>query len=172
MTWDAYNRRKEALREVLAIADRRREDAHATELLNDVEGAKLAFVNEAELLLDVQMTWYQRLSGQLDRTLSVGAKDLETFTIDAWTEAAAAMPGARALLDANADMPELQKAFAKELEFLGRSAGIPGNDPDLIGHGQRIKETAKEGVVHIREIPAIPDTPAGLFARIREALAA
>jgi len=64
MTWDAYNRRKEALREALAIADRRQEEVSATELLGTVEGASLAFANEAELLLDVQMTWYQRLSGQ------------------------------------------------------------------------------------------------------------
>lgn len=169
MTWDAYNRRKVALREVLAIADRRRGETAATELLDTVEGANLAFTNEAELLLDVQMTWFQRLSGQMDRTLSMGAEDLETLTIAAWADAAAEMPGARALLDANAELPELQKAFAKEFEFLGRSAGVPANHPDLNGHGLRVKQTAKANVV---EIPVIPDTPAGLFARIREALAA
>lgn len=172
MTWDAYNRRKEALREVLAIADRRREEVSANELLHTVEGANLAFTNEVGLLLDVQMTWFQRLSGQLDRTLSAAAEDLETVVTNAWTDAAAEMPGARALLDANANTPELQKAFKKELEFLGRSAGVPGNHPDLIAHGQRIKDAAREGVVYIAQIPEIPDTPAGLFARIREALAA
>ena len=54
MTWDDYNRRKEALREALAIADRRREEVSATELLGTVEGASLAFANEAELLLDTR----------------------------------------------------------------------------------------------------------------------
>ena len=171
MTWDAYNRRKEALREVLTIADRHREEVSATELLDTVEGANRAFTNVAELLLEVQMNWYQRLSGQVDRTLSVGAEDLETVVTKAWTDAAAQMPGARALIDAHADMPELQKAFAKEHEFLGRSAGVPGNHPDLTGHGQRIKETAREDVVYA-DIWEVPDTPAGLFARIREALAA
>lgn len=172
MTWDAYNRRKDALREVLAIADRRREEATASNLLNTVEGADLAFANEVDMLFDVQMIWFQRLSGQLDRTLSAGAEDLEIVVINAWADAAAQMPGARALLDANADLPELCKAFAKELEFLGRSAGIAGNRGDLIGHGQRLKEAARDDAaahVHIREIP---DTPAGLLARIREALAA
>jgi len=172
MTWDAYNRRKEALREVLTIADRHREGVTATELLNTVDGANRAFANEAELLLDVQMNWFQRLSGQMDRVLSEGAENLETLTTNAWIAAATEMPGTRALLDANADMPELRKAFAKEAEFLARSAGIPGNHPDLIDHGQRIRTTAREGVFYGPVIPEIPDTPAGLLARIREALAA
>ena len=169
MTWDAYNRRKIALHDVLAIADRRREEVNATMLLDSVESANHAFANVAELLLDVQMSWFQRLSGQMDRTFGVGADDLETFTINAWSEAAAEMPGARALLDTHANMPELQRAFTMELEFLGRSAGTPANHPDLIAHGRRIMRTAKINVV---EIPVVPDTPAGLFARIREALAA
>ena len=38
MTWDAYNRRKEILRDLLAIADRRR-DMTLTELLDTVDGA-------------------------------------------------------------------------------------------------------------------------------------
>lgn len=169
MTWDAYNRRKEALREVLAIADRRREEATATELLNEVEGAKAAFGDEVELLLDLQMNWYQHLSGQLDRTLSVGADDLEALTIDAWSTIASERPGTRVLLDAGEDRAEMHLAFAKEHEFLGRSAGIPGDHPDLLAHGRRIKEAARGQVV---DIPVIPDTPAGLFNRIRGAFAA
>lgn len=172
MTWDAYHRRKDALREVLAIADRRREETTATELLDTVDGAKLAFANDIELLFDVQMSWHQRLSGQLDRTLSAGAEDLEHVVTNAWSDAAAEMPGARTLLDANATRPELQKAFAKELEFLGRSAGIPGNHDDLIGHGQRIKAAARQDVHFASVVPEIPDTPAGLLDRIRGALAA
>ena len=169
MTWDAYNRRKEALREVLAIADRRREESTATELLAEVEGANHAFVNEAELLLDMQMNWYQHLSGQMDRSLSLDAEDLETVAINAWHEVAAQMPGARTLLDGNVDMPELQKAFAHEHNLLARAAGIPANHPDLAGHGNRIKETAR---MTMEYAPVIPDTPAGIFARIRETLAA
>lgn len=173
MTWDAYNRRKIALREVLAIADLDREGANATQLLERVEGANAAFDNEVELLRDVQMNWYQRLSGQLDRTLSEGAADLETLTIDAWAAAAAEMPGARALLDANEDQPELGKAFTKERDFLGRSAGIPGSHPDLMAHGQRIKDAARsQYIANAVDIAEIPDTPAGLFSRIREAFAA
>ncbi|MGZ5371705.1 hypothetical protein [Aeromicrobium sp.] len=175
MTWDAYNRRKNALREVLAIADRHRSGRHreitATELLAEAEGANSAFANVDELLLEVQMNWFQRLSGRLDRGLGVGAEDLEADVTSAWAEIAAEMPGTRALLDANADMPALQRAYAKEHEFLARSAGVRGHYPDLIGHGQRIRETARESVVHA-DIPEIPDTPAGLFTRIREALAA
>lgn len=167
MTWDAYNRRKEILREVLAIADRRREEVTATVLLESVEGAKDAFVDEVDLLLDVQMNWYQRLSGQLDR--AVDGVDLESLTIRAWSDAAAEQPGTRALLDANGDLPDMRMAFAKEHELLGRSAGIPSQHREVLAHGKRIKDAAREQVV---EVPVIPDTPAGIFARIREAFAA
>ena len=69
MTWNAYNRRKEVLREMLAIADQRRNDITLTDLLDTVDGGREVFSNETELLFDMQMNWFQRLSGQLDRLL-------------------------------------------------------------------------------------------------------
>ena len=143
MTWDAYNRRKAALREVLAIADRRREDVTATELLAEVESANQAFGTEAELLLDTQMIWYQALSGRMDEMLTLGADDPETGAVKAWHHVASTMPGARSLLDAHDDLPELQTAFFKEHEFMALAAGVPANHPDLDGHGARIKNLAK-----------------------------
>ncbi len=104
MTWDAYNRRKSALRGVLQLADRRREDT-ADELLDATPGAREAFGDELSLLFDVQMAWYQRLSGQLDRTVLEGDAPA-TVAVEAWVAAAAAMPGARALLDAHRDRPQ------------------------------------------------------------------
>ena len=65
MTWDAYNRRTPVLREVLAVADRRR-DITVDEALETVPEAQHVFEDTTDLLLDVQMRWFQRLSGQME----------------------------------------------------------------------------------------------------------
>jgi hypothetical protein len=176
MTWDAYNRRKSALREILALADRRRDDT-ADQLLDAVPGARDAFGDDLSLLFDVQMAWYQRLSGQLDRTVLEGAVPA-TIAVEAWVAAAADMPGARALLDANADRPELAKAFAKERALLAVSAGVPSLHPRLVAEGQRLVDAAQERV----EYPAVESLPpldgrsenrtTAFIARLRNALAA
>lgn len=169
MTWNAYNRRKEVFHEVLAIADRRREGVTATELLAEVSSADRAFTSEVDLLLDAQMVWAQALASQMDRTVFLGAGTLESGAIAAWQSAAFELPGLRALLDSAVGRPEMQKAFAKEHEFLARAVGVPTGHPDLDNHGRRVKETAARTMVHA---PAVPDSPASLFGRLREALVA
>jgi hypothetical protein len=146
MTWDAYNRRKETLRDLLAIADRRR-DLTLTELLDTVDEGRNAFANETELLFDLQMTWFQRLSGQLDRLVTESVETPELMAVTAWVNTAAEMPGARALLDAHIHETALAKAFAKEQSFLAASAGVPMSHPDLTVHGRRIMNSARESVV-------------------------
>lgn len=176
MTWDAYNRRKSALRDVLQQADRRRTDG-ADDLLDRVPGAREAFGDDLSLLFDVQMAWYQRLSGQLDRTVLEGSSPA-TIAVEAWVAAAADMPGARALLDANRDRPELAKAFAKERALLAVSAGVSSWHPDLVGQGDRLVEQARDLAVY----PAVESMPplerdgegrtSAFLARLRNALAA
>ena len=145
MTWDAYNRRKEVLREMLEVADRH-PNVTLTDLLDTVDGGREAFANETELLFDIQMTWFQRLSGQLDRLVTESVDTPEIMAITAWVNAAGEMPGARALLDAHADASALHKAYAKEQEFLAASAGVPANHPELSRHGQRLQDSARESV--------------------------
>ncbi|WP_067855659.1 MULTISPECIES: hypothetical protein [Aeromicrobium] len=174
MTWDAYNRRKSALREVLQLADRRREDT-ADQLLDATPGAREAFGDELSLLFDVQMAWYQRLSGQLDRTVLEGDAPA-TVAVEAWVAAAAAMPGARALLDAHRDRPELAKAFAKEQALLAVSAGVSSWHPDLLGQGERIVAEARDRAVHA-PVDTLPSRDgegraSAFIARLRNALAA
>lgn len=164
MSWDAYNRRKEVLHHVLVIADRRRGGATATDLLAEVAGAIDVFGNEVELLLDTQMIWYQALSGRMDQMLLLGAADPEAGAIAAWHDIAALMPGVRALLDANTDNPDLQRAYAKEREFLALAAGVPANHPDLEGHGERIKRRACAAAVYD---PYEPPRESSFFSRIR-----
>ncbi|AXT85663.1 hypothetical protein C6I20_10980 [Aeromicrobium sp. A1-2] len=173
MTWDAYNRRKETLRDMLAIADERR-DVTLTELLDTLDGDHLAFANETELLFDLQMAWFQRLSGQMDRLVTEGQETPELMAVTAWVDTAAQMPGARALLDSHRNDPALAKAFAKELSFLAMSAGVPMNHPDRTDHGRRIMDSARESaitpVVSVKE-PA-DESQHGLMARLRSVIAA
>ena len=166
MTWNAYNRRKEVLREILAIADKRRE-LSITDLLDTVDGAREAYPTETELLFDVQMSWFQRLSGQLDRQLSEGVDTPEIMAVSAWVNAASEMPGARTLLDAEIDNPALGKAFAKELTLLAASAGVPWNHPDLNGHGQRLQDSARESVVYAEPVEAETAESGSLLSKLR-----
>lgn len=166
MTWNAYNRRKEVLREMLAIADQRR-DITLTELLDTVDGGREAYANETELLFDLQMNWFQRLSGQLDRLLVEGGDTREIMAVSAWVNAASEMPGARTLLDAELDNPALGKAFAKELTLLAASAGVPWNHPDLNGHGERLRDSARESVVYADVVEDEEPRSGSLMSKLR-----
>lgn len=170
MTWDAYYRRKDALREMLEIADRRR-DVTLDELLDVVDPSRSTFATATDALFELQMTWFHRLGGHLERQ-SAGSDDPRAAAVRAWVAAAHDLPGARALLDAHADEPALRKAFAKELAFLAASAGTLTHDLDLTGHGRRIQDSARESLA-ADPVPELPDAGRpGLVARLRGALAA
>ncbi len=169
MTWDAYNRRKSVLREMLAIADRR-PGTTLTELLDTVDGAHEAFPAETDALFELQMTWFQRLSGQMDRLLSGEHESPDLVPVTAWVTTAAELPGARALLDAHLDEPALRKAFAKELAYLAMSAGsVVGSD--LTTHGRRIQQAARERLA-AEPVPPEDEARPGLITRLRNAIAA
>ena len=170
MTWDAYHRRKNVLREMLAIADRR-PGTTLTELLDSVVGAREAFPTDVDALFDVQMTWFQRLSGQMDRLLSGEHESPDLVPVTAWVTTAAELPGARALLDAHRDEPALRTAFAKELAYLAMSAGsVVGNE--LTTHGRRIQETARDRLAAAPAVPADDSARPGLITRLRNVIAA
>jgi hypothetical protein len=175
MTWDAYHRRKAALRDLLAIADRRR-DMTLTDLLDTVDQGREAFANETELLFDLQMAWFQHLSGQLDRLISESVESPALMAVTAWVDTAATMPGACALLDAHRHDPLLAKAFAKEQSLLASSAGVPMSHPDLLGQGRRIMDSARESLVVAdrsgteNRLEAEPCP--GLVAKLRSVIAA
>nr|MCW2727797.1 hypothetical protein [Aeromicrobium sp.] len=170
MTWDAYHRRKVVLREMLAVADRQR-DITLTELLDTLDGAREAFPTETDALFELQMAWFQRLSGQMDRLLEEDSVSPGLVPITAWVTTAADLPGARALLDAHRDEPALRKAIAKELAYLAMSAGVPVNAADLRVHGQRIQDTARSTAADAPPV-AVDQPRAGLIARLRGVIAA
>lgn len=176
MTWDAYHRRKNLLREFLVIADRDR-DVTLTELLDTLDPQRLVLEDETAALFEIQMAWFQRLSGHIDRlTTTGGGETPEMVAVAAWATTAAELPGARALLDAHVDTPALAKAFAKERTFIAASAGVAANHPDLGGHGERIITSARAEVARPTPTP-MPETrdeaqPQGLIARLRSVIAA
>ena len=169
MTWDAYNRRVPVLREVLAVADRRR-DITVDEVFEIVPDAQHVFDDTTDLLLDLQMRWFQRLNGQLELQLSEGSDDPEQTAIDAWKTAAAAMPGGRALLDTNLRRPEMAKALAHENRFMAIAAGVPDEHPELESRGRFVVEKARDSAIYDRAEEGEPSS--GLMARLRHALAA
>jgi hypothetical protein len=91
--------------------------------------------------------------------------------VTAWVDAAADLPGARALLDAHRDEPALRKAFAKELAYLAMSAGVPTRDLDVVVQGRRIQDAAREAVAALPAAPLDAPRPS-LMSRLRSVIAA
>lgn len=177
MTWDAYHRRKDLLREIFAMADRDR-DLTLTVLLDSCDPQRRVLEDETAALFEIQMAWFQRLSGHMDRLATSGGQTPELVAVAAWAATAAELPGARALLDAHADVPALAKAFAKERSFIAASAGVPAHHGDLGARGERIITAARAEVS--RPAPASEQPPEvqhqtqhqGLIARLRSLIAA
>ena len=177
MTWDAYHRRKELLREIFAMADRHPDRTSLSSVLDAVDPHRLVLEDETAALFEIQMVWFQRLSGHIDRLTSEGGEAPALVAVAAWAASAAELPGARALLDAHSDSTELAAAFAKERAFIAASAGIPANDPNLDGRGERIIAAARIDAaalpVHQPAPEALDDEQRqGLIARLRSAIAA
>ena len=175
MTWDAYHRRQDALRDLLALADRRTESS-LEDLLETVPGARQAYPDPDLVLLDAQMAFVQRLRGGVDLALGDDlesmAADREEIVVQAWAETADRMPGARALLDAAESDGRLATAFGKERVVLAELAGSIVRGPRLLEHGERIRRKARRRVTRRAGDPTDANVRQGLFGRLRDALAA
>lgn len=175
MTWDAYHRRQDALRDVLALADRRSEPC-LDDLLGTVPGARQAYPDPDLALLDAQMAFVQRLRGAVDLALGddldPAASEREEIVVQAWAQTADRMPGARALLDVAEADGRLAVAFHKERVILAGLAGSTVRGPRLAEHGDRIRRKARRRVTRRAGDPTEENVRQGLFGRLREALAA
>ena len=101
MTWDAYHRRDEVLRTVIAEADARGDGTLPIEL----PGVAETFGDELALIGALQMRWHTRLAGMIERELMDQPRDLESAVMSAWRRTAAELSGIRAVLDAHATAP-------------------------------------------------------------------
>lgn len=171
MTWDAYNRRKAALREIFTIVDRRR-DLTPTDLIDRVDPQREAFDDEGWMLLEIQSAWFQRLSGMLDRLTSEIEASPTTVAVDAWVATAAEMPGARSLLDAHLDEPMLAKGLASERAMMAAVAGAHGKGDALITEARAKTIYPIRTAVEAVDVDGGGSGPTGFVARLKSVLAA
>lgn len=126
MTWDAFHRRGEVLRDVLAHAEARRDGRLPMELAGVAE----TFGDELTLLGALQLRWHTLLAGSIERELMSRPTDLETAVTEAWVRTAVEMPGLRAILDACTERPSspemaqaLDTARRKDWTLMAAMAG-------------------------------------------------
>lgn len=178
MTWTAFHRRADVLREVTDEADLRRDGTLPTHL----PGVPETFHDDLDLIGALQVRWYTRLAGAVERTLAREPMDLDVAVRDAWLDTAEALPGIRAILDRHADQPSsaamadaLRTARAKERVLLAVMAGRASqSDAHAEEAGHRIEAAARAAYRPGDGLPA-PSQPAGsasFVERLKAALAA
>ena len=169
MTWDAQHRRDSVLRDVMTAADTRRD---GTLPWGDVAGTEAAFGTPEELVAALQMRWHTRLSGAIERELTEQPWDLERAVVHAWRGLCADMPGVRAVLDAHAEEPAMQRARRKEWTLLATASGLTGMaDAEAARVGQQVERRARTIRVE-KTVPAQEREARGWLTRLRHALAA
>jgi hypothetical protein len=167
MTWDAHRTRDSVLREVMTLADARR-DGH---LPWDATGADQVFDSRADLLGALQMRWHTRLSGAIERELAEQPWDLGQAVVHAWRGVSADMPGVRAVLDAHTEEPAMQRARRKEWTLLATASGLTGmDDPGAVEIGRAVEQRAR--AVRVQKAAPAEAAPQGWLRRLRHALAA
>jgi hypothetical protein len=174
MTWTSFHHRGEILRNVIDVANARRDGR----LPMDVEGVGATFDDELDLLCTLQLKWHTRLAGRIERQLMTEPLDLEAAVVDAWHGVADELPGVRAILDAYRAQPTdaemahaIGKSLAKEQILLAVMAGRSSvSDERAIPVGARIEERARTSYAP-PSLDLRPGRPS-LLDRIRAVLAA
>ncbi|MEO5708591.1 MAG: hypothetical protein ABIQ59_02050 [Nocardioidaceae bacterium] len=147
MTWDAFHHRGDVLRDVVDEAIRRHDGALPTEL----PGVTERFGDESALVAALQLRWYTRLAGHVERALMDQPDDLETAVVSAWRAAADELDGVRRVLDAQRETPAtpeiaeaLHKADRKDAVLMAAMAGLASpSDPGAVRIGERLEATAR-----------------------------
>ena len=148
MTWDAFHRRGEVLRNVLDYAETHRDGVLPMEL----PGVAETFGDEVTLLGALQLRWHTRLAGAIERELMGQPMELETAVVTAWRRTAADLAGLRAILDTCTEAPVseemarmLDKAHRKDWTLMAAMAGkaSPADDA-AAGVGRAIERKARQ----------------------------
>jgi hypothetical protein len=157
MTWDAFHRRGEVLRNVLEYAETHRDGALPMEL----PGVAETFGDELTLLGALQLRWHTRLAGAIERELMGQPMDLESAVMTAWRKTATELSGLRSILDAYTEVPPseelaqmLDKAHRKDWTLMAAMAGKASpSDQGAARVGRAIEQEAREAY---RPSPARP----------------
>jgi len=117
MSWDDYDRRRTAIKAVLAYAT---EHPAAGLPFEDLPEVRATFADRRELVLALQYHWTQALWARIElRSLDAGRGrlvDAQDLARAAWTDCAVAHPVLRRLLDCYRD--ELGPSLLREQELL------------------------------------------------------
>jgi hypothetical protein len=176
MTWKSFHSRGEILRDVITVANERRDGR----LPMDVEGVAETFGDELTLLGALQLRWHARLVGRIERELMHQPMDLEDAVVAAWHATAEELPGVLAVVDhyraepADAAMADaMAKSSDKERILLAMMAGrVSAPDATAVRVGAAIESRARATYRPVRvPAPRRADQPT-LLGRLRAALAA
>lgn len=161
MTWTTFHHRGEVLRTVIEQSNLRLDGR----LPMDVQGVTETFGSETELLAALQLRWYTRLSGRIERQLLSQPWDLEQAVARAYRETVEELPGVRAMLDHYTEHPVddvMAEALAKgnrtEWTMLAVMAGRAGQDDAAAPRiGREIATRAKTAYRPQRRRAAAPE---------------
>jgi hypothetical protein len=157
MGWNDFYRRRDAINQVIELADRGGDGNLRWERVAD------AFPDEAALLTALHYKWTKLLTGQTELALNDYDDKVDAVT-EAWRSTAAQHPALRRILDAHADNQALQTALVTEQRMLAYAAGLaePGDSP---------QDTAKVGHTVLTLIRTAPQAGGrrrtGAFERFR-----
>ena len=175
MTWTTHHNRGHVLREIEAVTAERRDGL----LPMDLDGVTAVFDDEMDILAALQLRWYTRLAGMIERELfdAVDA-DLEAAVIHAWHLTNDELPGVRAVLDhyaANPTNDVMRQALAtgrlKEQHLVALMAGLGGYGHELsIAVGGRLEARARETYISARHIAEVHERTT-IFDRVRALVA-
>lgn len=175
MTWNSFHSRGEILRDVIAVANRRRDGV----LPLDIDGVAEVFDDELTLLGALQLRWHTRLAGRIEHELMQQPMDLEQAVIAAWHATADELPGVLAILDRHRSEPRdaataaaMATSASKDRILLAMMAGrVSVSDDAAVRVGAGIERRAwasyqpQRVATHRGEQPRLLD-------RIKAALAA
>ncbi|GAW50075.1 MULTISPECIES: hypothetical protein [unclassified Nocardioides] len=179
MTWKSFHSRGEILRDVIAVANRRRDGA----LPLDVDGVADVFDDDLTLLGDLQLRWHTRLAGRIERELLQQPMDLEKAVVAAWHATADELPGVLAILDRyradrhgapldQATADAMATSTAKERILLAMMAGrVSVADDRAVRVGAEIERRARASYQPQRSVTHRGEQTR-LLDRIKAALAA
>jgi hypothetical protein len=147
MTWAAFHRRGEVLRNVLDHAETHRDGA----LPMEMPGVAETFGDDVTLLGALQLRWHTHLAGAIERELMGQPMDLESAVLTAWRKTATDLAGLRAILDACTSEPTseemarmLETAHRKDWTLMAAMAGKASPSDDRAADvGRALEQKAR-----------------------------
>jgi hypothetical protein len=175
MTWTTHHNRGHLLREIETVTAERRDGL----LPMDLDGVSAVFDDEMDILAALQLRWYTRLAGMIERELyDAPDANLEAAVIHAWHLTQDELPGVRAVLDHYTENPtddvmrqSMATARIKEHHLLALMAGLGGYGHELsIAVGGRLEDRARETYISAVDVAEVHERTS-ILDRVRALVA-